>query len=60
MARYLEGSNPQLRDKIEVHVLCNLNAANNVALKEELKILDEGRYDSSYRSYNNDKYESIF
>ena len=46
VAQYLDGLKLQIRDKIGVHVLHNLNEAKNMALRAELMLQDKNtRFD---------------
>ena len=52
VVRYLDRLKLQIRDKIGVHVLCNLNEAKNITLRAELMLQEKStRFDGSSRRF---------
>ena len=59
MARYLDGLKLQIRDKIGVHVLCNLNEAKNMALRAKMMLQEKNnRFDGGNRRFRNDGFNT--
>ena len=52
VVRYLDRLKLQIRDKIGVHVLCNLNEAKNITLRAELMLQDKStRFDGGNKRF---------
>ena len=58
-ARYLEGLQSQIKDKIGVQVMRNLHEAKNMALKAEFMLQDKDRYKHPTRNYSGENSRAL-